>query len=208
VTRYTAELRATMLDNLRSHPLRTVEPADDLHRAAVAVVVVDDGEGRAGFLLCRRAAKLNRHARQWALPGGRIDHGESVEDAARREVHEEVGLSLGDDCVLGRLDDYPTRSGFAITPVVTWAGGPVDLRPDPIEVASVHTIALDELQREDSPRFVSIPESDRPVVQVPLGHHLVHAPTGAVLVQFRWVALEGRVGERVDHFEQPKFAWR
>lgn len=163
--------------------------------------------GGAAFLLCRRAARLNRHASQWALPGGRLDPGESPEAAALRELHEELGLLIGADAVLGRLDDYPTRSGYVITPVVVWGGGDVELRPHPDEVAHAYRIGLHELCRPDSPRFVSIPESDRPVVQVPLGGDLIHAPTGAVLLQFRWVAIEGRAGQRVDELEQPVFAW-
>ncbi|MFZ4718893.1 MAG: NUDIX hydrolase [Ilumatobacteraceae bacterium] len=164
--------------------------------------------GGAAFLLCRRAATLNGHGGQWALPGGRTDPGETPEDTARRELEEELGLSLGEDAVLGRLDDYTTRSGYVITPVVLWADGHVDLSPNPAEVAHVYRIGLHELQRDDSPRFVTIPESDRPVVQVPIGKDLIHAPTGAVLVQFRWVALDGRAGERVHDFEQPVFAWK
>ena len=164
--------------------------------------------GGAAFLLCRRAATLNGHGGQWALPGGRMDPGETPEDTARRELEEELGLALDADAVLGRLDDYTTRSGYVITPVVLWAPGDVVLEPNPAEVAHVYRIGLHELQRPDSPRFVTIPESDRPVVQVPLGKDLIHAPTGAVLVQFRWVALDGRTGERVHEFEQPVFAWK
>jgi 8-oxo-dGTP pyrophosphatase MutT (NUDIX family) len=163
--------------------------------------------GGASFLLCRRAARMNRHAGQWALPGGRVDAGESAVDTARRELHEELALGLADTAVLGLLDDYETRSGYVITPVVLWAEHLAGLRPDPSEVAHVYTIGLHELQRPDSPRFVAIAESPRPVVQVPIGRDLIHAPTGAVLVQFRWVALDGRHGERVDGFEQPVFAW-
>ena len=164
--------------------------------------------GGAAFLLCRRAAKMRRHAGQWALPGGRIDDGESVEAAALREVEEELGLRVSASAVLGRLDDYATRSGYVITPVVVWGGADVSLRPDPREVAAVLEIGLAELCRPDSPRFVAIPESDRPVVQLPIGRDLIHAPTGAVLLQFRWVALEGRPGARVNEFEQPVFAWQ
>ena len=164
--------------------------------------------GGAAFLLCRRAATLNRHGGQWALPGGRVDPGESPEETALRELDEELGLRLGHDAVLGRLDDYVTRSGYVMTPVVLWAEGDVQLVPDPGEVAHAYRIGLHELCRDDSPRFVDIPESVQPVVQVPLGKDLIHAPTGAVLVQFRWVALEGRRGERVAHFEQPVFAWK
>ncbi len=164
--------------------------------------------GGAAFLLCVRAAKMNRHAGQWALPGGRIDDGESVEAAALREVAEELGLSIDPSRVLGRLDDYATRSGFVITPVVVWGGAGVELVPDPREVAHVVRVGLHELCRADSPRFVSIPESDRPVVQVPIGRDLIHAPTGAILLQFRWVAIDGNAGARVNEFEQPVFAWR
>ena len=57
------------------------------------------------------------------------------------------------------------------------------------------------------PRFISIPESDRPVLQLPLGDQLIHAPTGAVLLQFREVGLLGRIGERVDEIGEPVFAW-
>jgi hypothetical protein len=109
--------------------------------------------------------------------------------------------------VLGLLDDYPTRSGYVITPVVLWGGADPALDPHPGEVLSVHRVAFTELCRPDSPRFVSIPESDRPVVQIPIGGDLIHAPTGAVLLQFRRVALEG-TSERVAGLEQPVFAWR
>ena len=166
-----------------------------------------DVAGGASFVLCRRSAGLNHHASQWALPGGRLDPGESPIEAALRETDEEVGVRLDESSVLGVLDDYPTRSGYVITPVVVWGGADIEMSPEPGEVLAAYRIGLHQLTRDDSPRFVSIPESDRPVVQVPLGGDLIHAPTGALLVQFRWVALDGRVNERVDHFEQPVFAW-
>ena len=186
------------------------EPLPALKRAAVAIALVaaDDAADATALLLTRRAAGLRSHGSQWALPGGRTDPGETAEQTALRELEEELGLALGDDAVLGRLDDYTTRSGYVITPVVVWADGEVELQPNPAEVAHAYRIGLHELQRDDSPRFVTIPESDRPVVQVPLGKDLIHAPTGAVLVQFRWVALDGRAGERVHDFEQPVFAWK
>ncbi len=163
--------------------------------------------GGAAFLLCRRPSRMNRHAGQWALPGGRLDPGETPLDAALREVDEEIGLALDETAVLGWLDDYPTRSGYVITPVVLWGGADPALTPAPDEVLALYRIGLHAL-RDGETRFVSIPESDRPVVQVPLGNDLIHAPTGAVLYQFRLVALEGRAGARVDHLEQPVFAWR
>jgi ADP-ribose pyrophosphatase YjhB (NUDIX family) len=163
--------------------------------------------GGAAFLLCRRASRLNSHAGQWALPGGRLDAGEMALDAALRELHEELGVRLGPDSVVGWLDDYPTRSGYVITPVVLWAGRDPSLKPAPDEVLAVYRVGLHAL-RDTEPRTIAIPESDQPVLQLPIGNDLIHAPTAAVLLQFRQVGLLGRAGERVDHFDQPVFAWR
>ncbi len=166
-----------------------------------------DVSGGASFLLCRRAARLNRHAFQYALPGGRLDAGEGPVEAALRELDEELGVALGPESVLGLLDDYPTRSGHVITPVVVWGGGRLEVRPEPSEVLAAYRVGLHQLARADSPQFVTIPQSPRPVVQIPLGRDLLHAPTAAILVQFRWLALEGRT-DPVDGFEQPVFAWQ
>jgi 8-oxo-dGTP pyrophosphatase MutT (NUDIX family) len=163
--------------------------------------------GGAAFLLCRRPSKMRRHAGQWALPGGRIDGGETPLEAALRELEEELGLRLNAESVVGWLDDYATRSGFVITPVVLWCDADASLEPDPDEVFAVYRVGLQALL-DGEPRFVPIPESDRPVVQMPLGNDLIHAPTGAILYQFREVALRGRIGERNDHLEEPVFAWR
>lgn len=162
--------------------------------------------GGAAFLLCRRASRLTSHAGQWALPGGRIDPGETALGAALRELDEELGFRLGPSSVVGWLDDYATRSGYRISPVVLWGGTDPPITPAPDEVLAVYRIGLRALAAAE-PRLVPIPESDRPVLQLPLGNDLIHAPTGAILLQLRQVALGGRAGERVDGYEEPVFAW-
>jgi len=186
---------------------RRAAPIEGRKAAAVAVVLLPDTEGRGCFLLTKRAPTLRSHTGQWAFPGGRMDAGESAERAALRELDEELGLKLDAGTALGLLDDYPTRSGFVITPVVFWAAVPGALTPNPAEVARVHIVPLEDLDAPDVPRFVSIPESDRPVIQVPLLGSLIHAPTAAVIYQMREVVSHGRA-TRVDHLEQPVWAWR
>jgi 8-oxo-dGTP pyrophosphatase MutT (NUDIX family) len=198
-------LRATLEENLARFDRRSVS-IEGRHPAAVALVVMPDAAGQAGVVLTVRASGLRRHGGQWALPGGRLDPGETPEQAALRELEEELGLTLPPEHLLGRLDDYPTRSGFVITPVVMAGPGAVaDLVPSPDEVSELFHITFDELDVE--PRYLTIEESPRPVVQMPLVGHYIHAPTGAVLLQFREVALHGRT-TRVDGLEQPVFAWR
>jgi len=234
---YDEALREQFQARLEAHPRRTAIDPTKRHAAVAVVIVdsevgqdrvdpapVDDWiagrpmpedldgrmvgvSGGAAFLLCRRAARLSSHAAQWALPGGRVDPGETVVEAALRELDEELGIRLPDSTVLGLLDDYPTRSGYVMTPVVIWGGGRLEPRPAPDEVVAAYRVGLHQLQRDDSPRFIAIPESPRPVVQIPLGNDLIHAPTGAVLLQLRWLCMEGR-DDAVDDLEQPVFAWK
>ena len=184
------------------------EPALALKRAAVAIALTeaDDAAGGTAVLLTLRAAGLRAHSSQWALPGGRCDKGETQVTAALRELHEELGLELGPDDVLGLLDDYPTRSGYLITPVVVWAAPSAAISPNPDEVASVHRIALGDIERADAFDFTTIPESTRRVIRFRNAGQFIHAPTAALIYQFREV-LAGR-DTRVAELEQPVFAWR
>jgi 8-oxo-dGTP pyrophosphatase MutT (NUDIX family) len=186
---------------------RVAVPLDGRRAAGVAIAISDgaDGTGGPAILLTRRAPRMRAHAGQFALPGGRLDAGEDAVDGALRELTEEVGAIADRSAVLGILDDYPTRSGYVITPVVVRLGAGQWLTPNPTEVAELHRIPLTDL--DVTPRFITIPESDRPVIQLPLVGHFVHAPTAAVLYQFSELAVHGRV-TRVAHLEQPVFAWR
>ena len=182
------------------------EPALALKRAAVAIALTGDAARGTAVLLTLRAAGLRAHSSQWALPGGRCDEGETQVAAALRELHEELGLELREANVLGLLDDYPTRSGYLITPVVVWADASAAISPNPEEVASVHRIALGDIERADAFDFTTIPESTRRVIRFRHAGQFIHAPTAALIYQFREV-LAGRT-TRVIELEQPVFAWK
>ena len=216
-------------DDSLKEQIRRRLAAFELHRAipgahrvaAVAVAIVEEGEGaalagipvpsvwsgEAALILTRRALHLRHHPDQWALPGGRVDAGESAEQAALREVAEEVGLDLEASAVLGRLDDFVTRSGFVITPVVVWAGPARTLVANSAEVASIHRIPVSEFMRADAPMLDREDESEELVLRMPVGNTWIAAPTAAVLYQFRELCIAGRA-TRVAHFEQPLFARR
>ncbi|MGY2001884.1 NUDIX hydrolase [Blastococcus sp. SYSU DS1024] len=183
---------------------RVAAERPELKQAAVAVCVTVR-DGAPSLVITRRAAGLRAHAGQWALPGGRLDAGEGPVAGALRELHEEIGLDLGPSAVLGLLDDYVTRSGYVMTPVVCWAG-PVDgFAGSEREVAAVHEVPLADLDVD--PVVETIPESEAPVIRLPLLGGHVHAPTAAVVHQFCRIACRGEV-QRVAHYEQPVFAWR
>ncbi len=184
---------------------RVAVPDGKLKPASVAVCVVQAGDVPS-LLITRRAATMRNHAGQWALPGGRRDPGETIEGAALRELREETGVELGPGAVLGLLDDYVSRSGYVMSPVVVW-GGPVspDMTGPAAEVAQIHVIPLADF--DVPPRLHRIPESGNPVIQLPLLGGYLHAPTAAIVYQFCQVGLHGQA-TRVAHFEQPVFAWK
>lgn len=203
---YTKLLEGRLGDNVRSFE-DVRQPLGELRHAAVALAIYDC-QGEASVIVTRRSQRLREHSGQWALPGGRIDEGELAIDAALRELHEEVNLELGREHVLGTLDDYVTRSGYVITPVVVWAD--IDdrhLKPNPDEVASIHPFTFTELSRKDSPNLETIAESDRQVLSMNYLDDVLYAPTAAMLYQFREVAMSGR-STRVLGYDQPVFAWR
>lgn len=207
------QLRAQVQENIdnfadrRQHLIdrrKTIEKT--LTHAAVALTIYDC-EGESALILTKRSPHLKDHKGQWAIPGGSLDENETVIDAALRELREEVGLELPESNIMGSLDDYITRSGFVITPVVVWAGPGIKLIPDPVEVESIHPMTFSQLAREDSPNLESIPESDRQVLSMNFHDSVVYAPTAAMLYQFREVAILNQP-TRVAHFDQPVFAWK
>jgi len=204
---FSPSFRAELAARCAAFP-RIAYAGPELKAAAVAITLVDagDGSGEAAFLLTRRSAALRAHAGQWALPGGRCDAGETLEEAALRELHEELGLRLSPDHILGVLDDYATRSGYAIAPVIAWLDDASAVTPNPDEVASVHRFRLDRIAGDEAVGFETIPESDRPLIRLNLEGHHIHAPTAALIYQLREL-VAGRI-TRVADLEQPVFAWR
>lgn len=202
------ELRDAIERNLAEFD-RRVPPAEGLTRAAVSFVVVGNDAGEASFVLTRRTSRLRNHGGQWSLPGGRVESGEDAVEAALRELEEEVGLTLQTSSVVGFLDDFRTRSGFVITPLVVWGPERAEISPDPREVAAAYVVPLSALTRPGVPRFIAGPESDRPLVTIPLEDPdtVVYAPTAALIYQAREVALEGRA-TRVEGLGEPTWAWQ
>jgi 8-oxo-dGTP pyrophosphatase MutT (NUDIX family) len=200
------ELRLQLQANIQAFQDRR-QPQAALKTAAVAVTVFHH-QHEAALMLTKRAPQLRAHGGQWALPGGRIDAGETAQQAALRELEEEVNLSLPDSAVIGTLDDYVTRSGYVITPVVVWADvDDTHLSPNPGEVDSIHAFSFSELCRDDSPNLEDIPQSERQVLSMNYLDDAIYAPTAAMLYQFQQVAIMGKA-TRVLHYDQPVFAWR
>ena len=202
---FSDETRAIFERRLQGQQLHRVDDPG-LKRAAVTVPLMEEN-GEVAILLTRRTSKLRTNPGQWALPGGRVDAQETVEDAGLRELAEEVNLEPGRTGILGRMDDYRTRTGYVITPLVIWIADRAALAPNPDEVASLHPTRIEAFDRPDSPEIFEIPESERPVLRLYFDDSRVHAPTAAVLHQFTQLALTGDY-IRVSHFEQPVWAWK
>ncbi|WP_405178612.1 CoA pyrophosphatase [Nocardia sp. NBC_01377] len=215
------EFRASASSRLRRFPHLEVPDAPDIRRAAVLLCVVESPERTPAVLVIRRAYR-GRNAGQWGLPGGRLDSGETAEQAAIRELHEELGLTVTTADLLGRLDDFPASSGFVITPFVAALSDAAALNPSQDEVHSVHFVDLGRLAEDDVPHWVSPGEAVRQgelpgeastiapegpgLLQMRLGDGMtIHAPTGAMLWQFREVVLLGRdpADARIADFAQP-----
>jgi 8-oxo-dGTP pyrophosphatase MutT (NUDIX family) len=199
-------LRARLSGNLaRFQPV--ARASSELSAAAVALTLLPDANGEACFLLTRRVATLQHHAGQFALPGGRLDEVEDAASAARRELQEELGVELDASRVLGSLDDFVTRSGFVITPVVLWGDESAVLKPNPDEVAIAYRVPVRALYGRGVPTLHEAEEPGRPLLSLPLLGTHIFSPTAAILFQLREVVFEG-LSTRVAHFDQPRFAWK
>lgn len=162
----------------------TLEPRGPLVPAAVLVPVVQR-ETELTVLLTRRTDHLADHAGQISFPGGRIEpFDRDPVAAALREAQEEIGLHEAAIEIAGRLDTYQTGTGFEVTPVVGLVSLPVDLSPDPIEVAEVFEVplafVLDPANYQRETRYYRGVE--RRFWVLPYRHYYIWGATAAMLV--------------------------
>ena len=177
-------------------PLEELLTADDLEKqneasrqtlkpAAVLLLVVNHAEPSVVFT--QRTPHLSAHAGQIALPGGRCDDDDCTpERTALREAEEELGIQPDRVQLLGRLPEYLTTTGFAVTPVVGWAEPPLSYRPDPHEVADVFEVPLSFLLDEKNHRYESAFYRGRMrhYWAMPYGERFIWGATAGMLVTF------------------------
>lgn len=145
-----SELASVLRRRLAARPQERLE-IGGFRRAAVLVPLLDAATGPE-LLFTVRSSALSNHAGQISFPGGRVDALESLEEAARRETLEEVGLDVPPEAILGRLDEHPSPAGYVVTPVLALLEWPQPLRPNPAEVEAVFTLSVAAL-RALTPRF-------------------------------------------------------
>ena len=201
-----ARLRASIIANLASFTRIPADPPG-ARRAAVAITLAPLGAG-TGYVFTQRSYALRRGAGQYALPGGNLEPGETALAAALRELREELGIDLPATAALGMLDDFITRGGHVVTPIVLWSETVPVLIPCPTEVHAAWLLPLEALDRPDVPRWRPGEPGGTPILKMPVvAGKWVNPPTAALLYQFREVALHGRP-TRVAAVGQPEWTAR
>ena len=159
-------------------------PIPPIKDAAVLVPLIDRPDGLT-VLLTHRTAHLANHAGQVSFPGGRVDLADGdIEETALRETREEIGLECSHIRIIGRLDTYLTRTGFAVTPVVAMIEPPFELAPDPFEVAEVFEVPLPFLLDPNNHQLCSreFEGTVRYFYAMPYGRHYIWGATAGILM--------------------------
>lgn len=189
----TPDARLPRFNDAALHRLRAilgVRPAIEisapkLKRAAVLILLVPEGDGWC-LLFSRRSKNLAAHSGQIAFPGGGVEKDESLEAAAVRETHEEVGIASERVELIGRLDDLVTHSGFLVAPFV----GVVDQRIEYVlqatEVDEVFEVPIEALLRPEQPevRYVDFRDQRYPAYYYRHEQHEIWGLTGRILKHF------------------------
>ncbi len=186
-------------------PLEELLTADDIERqqlageqalrpAAVLLLVVNH-PAQPTVVFTQRTAHLSDHAGQISFPGGRCDAADHTpERTALREAEEEVGIEARRVEVLGRLPEYRTSTGFAVTPVVGWAEPPLEYRPQAREVDEVFEVPLAFLLDAGNHRYESAFYRGRMrrYWAMPYGERYIWGATAGMLVTFHRVLTRSR----------------
>ncbi|HYD18514.1 MAG TPA: CoA pyrophosphatase [Patescibacteria group bacterium] len=116
--------------------------------AAVLILLIERPEG-VTILFTERTHTLNAHAGQVSFPGGGVEaHDKDANETALREAAEEIGLDVNNARVIGQLDEYVTRTGFRVTPIVAVLKAEQSWVPSPDEVARIFEVPVDDIFRE------------------------------------------------------------
>jgi len=167
--------------------------APQFRRACVLVPIVRNGEGWS-LLFSRRSENLAAHSGQIAFPGGGVEAQESLEEAALREAHEEVGIAPRYVELVGRLDDLVTNSGFLVAPFVGVIGERIEYVLQAGEVEEVFEVPLDALLDPSQPevRYVAFRSRKYPAYFYRYGEYEIWGLTGRMLKSFLdlvWMAV-------------------
>jgi len=175
--------RLLTADDLEKMQVNSLQP---LRPAAVLLLVVNHASG-PNVVFTQRTAHLSDHAGQISFPGGRCDPEDCTpERTALREAEEEVGIGAERIEILGRLPEYRTSTGFAVTPVVGWAEPPLEYRPHAQEVESVFEVPLAFLLDPHNHRYESAFYRGRlrKYWAMPYGERFIWGATAGMLVTF------------------------
>lgn len=176
---------ATLRDLLARRPAIAID-APEHRRACVLIPLIRDRDGSWSILFSRRSDQLQAHSGQIAFPGGAVEEGESLEAAAIREAHEEVGIPPQFVQLIGRLDDVITNSGFLVAPFVGVITEPVEYVLQESEVVEVFEVPVDALLDPAQPevRYVSFRQISYPAYFYPYGRNEIWGLTGRMLKAF------------------------
>lgn len=153
------------------------------HRRACVLIPFVRNHGGWSILFTKRSEHLAAHSGQIAFPGGSVEAGESLDQAAIREAEEEVGIPPHHVELIGRLDDVITHSGFLVAPFVGVIHEPFDVVIQEAEVVEVFEVPIESLLDLENPevRYVAFRGTKYPAYFYHHGPHEIWGLTGRML---------------------------